>query len=406
MTLEKSLRARAPDPERRSLLRSACRHCLGIAALAGAAPVLGQAAAPAPAASLVPQRFARPSIDTDEGGLWAMMDREEARLRRSPFTIRDPALGSYLRDLVCKLTDDHCPDIRIHAVRTPLFNASMSPNGMMQVWSGLLLRVENEAQLAAVLGHELGHYLERHSIERLRDVKSRAAFAQFMGMFGVVGAIGQLGVIASMFAFSREHETRADRLGMQLLARAGYDGREAAKVWENLLGEARITGGADVGRRSPMMATHPPIETRRDDLLALAGDAGGKLNAAEYGRVILPHRMGWLQDEIRRGQYEESIVLFDRMLRDVPGDAQAMYARGEVYRQRAGDNDMQRSLDDLTRATGMANPPAEAFRALGLVHKQQTNGDAAVTAFEKYLTASPDAADAGLIKTYISQLKP
>ena len=54
-------------------------------------------------------------------------------------------------------------------VRTPYFNASMAPNGMMQVWSGLLLRVDNEAQLAAVLGHEIGHYLARHSVERLRD---------------------------------------------------------------------------------------------------------------------------------------------------------------------------------------------------------------------------------------------
>ena len=46
------------------------------------------------------------------------------------------------------------------------------------------------------------------------------------------------------------------------MVRAGYDGREAARVWDNLLGEAKVTGGADVGRRSPMMATHPPIEER------------------------------------------------------------------------------------------------------------------------------------------------
>ena len=71
-------------------------------------------------------------------------------------------------------------------------------------------RVDNEAQLAAVIGHEIGHYLERHSLERLRDMKSRAAFGQFIGMFGAVGALAQLGVLAGAFAFSREHETRAE----------------------------------------------------------------------------------------------------------------------------------------------------------------------------------------------------
>ena len=75
----------------------------------------------------IPGRFARPAVDTEEGGLWSLMDREEARLRRSPLAIRDPALGKYLTDLTCHLTDGHCPDIRVHVMRTPVFNASMAP---------------------------------------------------------------------------------------------------------------------------------------------------------------------------------------------------------------------------------------------------------------------------------------
>ena len=138
-----------------------------------------------------PARFARPDIATDEGGLWSLMDREETRLRRSPFSLRDPRLRDYVQDIACRLAGEHCPDVRVYLVQTPLFNASMAPNGMMQVWTGLMLRVDNEAQLAAVLGHEIGHYLSRHSLERLRDVKSRAAFGQFLGLLGVAGAVGQ-----------------------------------------------------------------------------------------------------------------------------------------------------------------------------------------------------------------------
>jgi hypothetical protein len=74
-----------------------------------------------------PPRFSRPETASDEGGLWAMMDREETRLRRSPFALRDPKLRGYVQDIACRLGGSHCPDIRVHLVRTPFFNASMAP---------------------------------------------------------------------------------------------------------------------------------------------------------------------------------------------------------------------------------------------------------------------------------------
>lgn len=394
-----------PGLSRRSALRWGCGHCLGIAGLLGASTVQAQSASGTNSlAPISSPRFTRPSLDSDEGGLWAMMDREETRLRRSPFVLRDKTLSQYVQDLACRLGGDHCADIRVHVVRTPLFNANMAPNGMMQVWTGLLLRVENEAQLAAVLGHEIGHYLERHSTERLRDMKSRMAFAQFMGMFGAVGALGQLGVLAGAFAFSRDHETRADRLGMQLMQRAGYDGQQAAQVWDNLLGELKITGGAEVGSRSPMMATHPPLETRKADLLQLAGNTPGKLGESEFLQATSAHRLDWMQDEVKRGQYEESLVLFDRMLAKRPQDAQALYARGEVYRLRSGPDDIPKALADLNETIRLTDAPVQAHRSLGLLHKQRADASAATIAFEKYLSVAPDAPDATLIKTYLSGL--
>lgn len=369
-------------------------------------PAAAQDAA-APGGFRMPGRFSRPAADTDEGGLWGLMDREEARLRRSPLAIRDAALGKYLSDLSCRLAQGHCPDIRVHVMRTPAFNASMAPNGMMQVWSGLLLRVENEAQLAAIVGHELGHYLERHQLEQLRDAKDKAVLAQLVGLIGgVAGAIGKVGILATRYAFSREHEVRADRLGMRLMREAGYEGRQAARVWDNLLGELKVTGGENVGERSALFATHPPAGNRRDDLLRLAGDGAGNTGAAEYQRAIAPLRYGWLQDEVKRGQYEESLVLFDRMLAGNPSDTEVLYARGEVYRLRGDKEDLPRSLADLSRATAAEKPPVEAFRSLGLMHKQRADAPAAAQAFEKYLALSPDAPDAGLLRAYLSELKP
>ena len=394
-----------PLDHRRGFLRAACCQGLALAGMLSAGSTRAQDVTDAPSEPLPSARLQRPAADTDEGGLWALMDREETRLRRSAQTLRDPQLQAYLHAMVCRLVGDRCPDIRVHVGRTPFFNASMAPNGMMQVWSGLLLRVDNEAQLAAVLGHEIGHYLERHSLERLRDVKSRAALGQLMGLFGLVGALGQVGLVAGGFAFSREHETRADILGMRLLKRAGYRAQEAAQVWDNLLGELQVRGGSDVGQRSPMMATHPPVATRRDDLLRLAGDDSGEARADRLAQVLAPHRLEWIHDEIRRNQHEESLVLFGRMLQGRPADAQAWYARGEIHRQRGQAQDMELALQDLRQALQLPGAPAVAHRALGLIHKQQDRKDQALAAFGSYLELAPQAPDGALVRSYIAELK-
>lgn len=386
---------------RRGFLRAACRHCLGLGALAGL-PALAQDLS----GIKVPPRFTRPAADTDEGGLWGLMDREEMRLKRSPLTIRDKQLQAYLSDLVCRLSDGHCPDIRVHPVRVPHFNALMAPNGMMLVWSGLLLRVENEAQLAAILGHELGHYLERHTVEQLRAQKDTAVLSTMVGMIGGVGTfLGQIGLAANLMAFSREHESRADRMGMRLMRHAGYDGREAAAVWDNLLEELKVTGGKDAGKKGDIFDTHPITAGRRDELLQLAGTAGGDLGAERYRQAIAPFRLGWLRDEVKRGQYEESLVLFGRMLKKEPQDADVLFARGEVYRLRDDGGDTEKALADLARATRSARVAPEAFRSLGLVHQQRNDKPAALQAFQAYLDKSPQAADAELVRSYIAGLQ-
>jgi beta-barrel assembly-enhancing protease len=389
------------EPDRRGFLRSACRHCLGFSALVG-----GSAIAQDLSAIKVPPRFARPAADTDEGGLWGLMDREETRLKRSPLQIRDKELNAYLTGLVCKLSEGHCPDIRVHPVRVPHFNAMMAPNGMMLIWSGLMLRAENEAQLAAILGHELGHYLEKHQVEQLRAAKDRAILSTMVGMVGGVGGfLGQMGLLANMFAFSREHETRADRMGMRLMRHAGYDGREAAAVWENLLAEMKVTGGKEAGKRDDLFDTHPATAGRRDELLQLAGDAGGIVGEESFRKAIAPFRFGWLQDEVKRGQYEESLVLFDRMLKKDAQDAEVLYARGEVYRLRDDDGDAAKAIADLDRAAALPKAPAETFRSLGLLYKQRQDRASAVKAFDTYLAKSPQAPDAAMVRSYLEEMK-
>jgi Zn-dependent protease with chaperone function len=387
--------------KRRALLRWGCAHCavLGGAAWAQAQPELpnGDWAAPA--------RFARPELGSDEGGLWALMDREETRLRRSPFRMREEPLAGYLTALACKLGGEHCADVRVYPVRTPYFNASMAPNGMMQVWSGLLLRVENEAQLAAVVGHEIGHYLRRHTLEMLRDLKSRSAFGAFLGLFGVVGLIGQIASIAGLMAFSRDNEREADRISVALLKKAGYDPREAGKVWGNLLDELKATPGADLGKDSVLFASHPPSDERRQTLESLAAGSQGRTGEAEYRAVLAPLRHGLLEDEIKRGRPHESVALISRLLDREAQSAELMYFRGEALLRRAQDGDSDLAMIDFQAALATGKAPAPTHRALGHLHKARNDIAATREAWQRYLDQAPGAPDAALIRQSLEELK-
>ncbi|OGA19323.1 MAG: hypothetical protein A3H32_04220 [Betaproteobacteria bacterium RIFCSPLOWO2_02_FULL_63_19] len=333
------------------------------------------------------------------------MDRQERRLRRSPFVIRDHSLNNYVQDIACRLGGKHCPDIRVHLVRTPLFNASMAPNGMMQVWTGLMLRMENEAQLAAVLGHEIAHYLERHTLERLRDIKSASAFATFVGLFGAAGAIGQLATLAATFGFSRDQERAADRIGVLLMRKAGYDPAEAAKVWGNLLAESKARPDGGGASTLPMFATHPGAEERNETLATLAAEQpGGTTNATTWRERVRPFRSDWLREEIKLGQYEESVSLFTRMIESTPRDAELLAARGEVHRRHGGDRQFDLAVADFRAAEQIGHEPPEVHRGLGMIYRRRGASREARASLKHYLELAPQAPDAPMIRSYLEEL--
>lgn len=386
--------------DRRTFLRYGCSCGLGLAC-AGT----GFAATTTESGWQVPGRFTRPEISSDEGGLWALMDRQEKRMRRSPFAIRDAALREYVQGIACRLAGEHCPDIRVYLVHTAMFNASMAPNGMMEVWSGLLLRVENEAQLAAVLGHEIGHYLERHSLERLRDVKSRSAVAQVLGLFGGVGAVGQLALLAGMVGYSRDQERAADAIGSQLMSNAGYDAREAAKIWSNLLLELKARPEDDPAKSSPLFAGHPAPEERMETLARLGALApGGSVGEQALREHVRPYRLEWLIDDVKRAQYEESLALFGRMLAHDARQADVLFARGEARRLRAKDEDLDAAIADYTLAAGIGGEPPETHRGLGMILRNRKMWTEARASFRRYLEVAPRAPDAEMVKSYIEEM--
>ena len=385
--------------KRRRFLAAGCLCGLGVAPLLSRAQPVQELPAEA---WRMPERFVRPENASDEGGLWALMDREETRLRRSPFAIRDAALQARVQDMACRLAGPHCPDVRVYLMRTPFFNASMAPNGMMQVWSGLMLRVENEAQLAAVLGHEIGHYLARHSVERLRSAKTHSSAATVAAMFGLVGAIAQLGVAASFSGYSRDHERAADRIGVALMRNAGYDPAEAAKIWQNLLLETKAN--PDARSPNPLFSSHPAPEERMETLHEIAqANQGGVSKEAEWNQAVKPFLQEWLADEVKRGRREESLALLNRMIARSP-NALYLFARGESYRLRGGEGDLDAAVADYLAAASAGGEPAETHRSLGTVYRARQQAPAAKASFQRYLDLAPNAPDSLMIKSYLEEM--
>ena len=148
-------------------------------------------------------------------------------------------------------------------------NAFALPGNKIGVHSGLVQMVDNQDQLAAIIGHEIGHVLAKHSNERLSQ---ETAIKQGLNVVGAVAApqsaMGQMGMSALglgaqygiLLPYSRTHESEADIIGMNLMAKAGFDPRESINLWQKM-------SSASQGAASPeFMSTHPAHATRIQDL--------------------------------------------------------------------------------------------------------------------------------------------
>ena len=378
--------------------------------LAGIAILLsaGACASTAPVSDIQPGQ--RPAPETDEAGFWMALEEFEADLRSSSLVVRDPALNRYVTGVVCNLSADYCRDIRVYIVRHPAFNASMGPNGSMQVFTGLMLRAENEAQLAYVLGHELGHYIRRHTLTYMRDVRNKTDAASVFGLAGAMVGVPMSGTLssgialASISAFGREQEREADAIGFELFREAGYDPTQAARIWELLTAEAEA---GDWPRPPPLFASHPPTPERQETLAKLAeetGDAPSSAYEQRYQNTILQFRGDWLRQDLRTRNFSASEFLYNRLAESGHGRGEVLYFTGELYRLRAEEGDDEKAVTAYRRAIAEPDAPAEAFRSLAFVEWSRGRHAEARRAFERYLELVPAADDRLMIEHHIEEL--
>ena len=352
----------------------------------------------------------RPDLSTDEGGLWDLLDRAETDTRNSAELDKDPVLNAYVQKVVCKVADEYCADLRVYVLDRPYLNATTAPNGYVEVWSGLLLRAETESELAFVLGHEITHFAENHSIEQWRKARAQANVAMLASIVsGPLGLLAALGAAASISAYSRDDERQADQEGLDRAAKAGYDPGGGAAMWTWVIAEAKASDFKKV-RESPARAsifnTHPIDDERIATLKALAKDRpqGEGTDKAAYRAVIRPHLSAWLRDELRRRDYGESLYLLDRLAAEGTDLGVLNFFKGEAYRLRRGAGDEPLAIAAYEAAAKEGDVPPEAFRELGNLHVRSGDKARAKAAFESYLSKAPQAQDRWLVEASLKTL--
>jgi len=354
--------------------------------------------------------------EKDELGLWKEMERVEEEVSGTNLLVNDPPLQNYIKDLIGTVGGPAARDFRIYLVRIPEFNAMMFPTGFAVVFSGLLLRMRNEGQLAGVIAHESGHFLRRHQIRAWRDMRRKSDLFAFGAMLAGVGGAGagvylgdyvqlaQLGTILSLYSYSREMEAEADAIGIKLMEQNGYPPIEMSNVWQQLIGEENASARYRGKRRhrGGLFETHPSSDSRMADLRVDAAEltVPGKAYDSRRERYLgeIGHiRATLLDDQVKLNDPGASQYLIETLAQDGWNGLLRFY-EGEVWRLRNRPGDDLRAAQSYAAAVVYPDAPADAWRMHGIsLLKAGRTGEAKV-AFARYLTMKPDAPDAAWIR--------
>ncbi|HUL30187.1 MAG TPA: M48 family metalloprotease [Thermodesulfobacteriota bacterium] len=346
--------------------------------------------------------------EEDEKRLWLRSEEEENALHKSGAIYRDEALETYLDGVARKLQAPeiyaHIP-FKIRVLKNHHLNAFAFPNGAIYIHTGLLARLDNEAQLATLLAHEMTHATHRHLVELIRDIKNKTALlATLRATTGGLGSLGAIGTIAAVRGYSRELETEADREGFRLVVNANYDPAETQKLFLHLKKEVE-----EENIKEPFFfGTHPSLKDRLENYETLLKDhpqrqQGGLRNTEAFlektGPVILENA----RDDLKAGRFKIAEQGIEKYLKIKPESAEAYCLLGDIRRQRGDENDIESARDYYEKAISIDSSYPESYKGLGLIRYKGGEKGPAKKAFELYLSLSPQALDRGYIEEYIRQ---
>jgi beta-barrel assembly-enhancing protease len=381
-------------------------------------------------------------LSADEREIWEQSEAEQRKLNRKGNLYQDPLLEEYLNDVARRLTPPEVGEqgmpIRVRIIQDPSLNAFAYPNGAIYMHTGLLARVENEAQLATVLGHEITHVINRDAVRHYRSTRNKviaaniAAVAASIGISAVArdqwgqgnvmtaSAIGQtsnvllglglqLGLLAAVNGYGREIEDMADAGAMRLMTQAGYNVNEAPKVHQILLqryGDPSRLENFFFGNHSRNQERIEHYEQMLSTDYAQVAHAPTLItDTEEFQRRTRPLVRDNAILDIEAGRYGTAKAALGRVLAVVPTDAKAHFYLGELYRkQRKDPADVEHAITAYRNAAEHDPSYPEPQRSLGLLYYTRGQKAEARQAFERYLELKPHADDRAQVREYLLEL--
>jgi len=346
-----------------------------------------------------------PVVEVDERGLWQLAADAQARLDSSGRIMAEPALDAYLLEVAHRLEPPPVFEaipfhLRVLRDRTP--NAFCLPNGAIYVHTGMLVLLENEAELAIVLGHEMEHAVQRHALRELRTAENSGALLNTLGSWaGAAARPGGLIFLASVAGYGRDLEREADRNGLRRVQAAGYAVREAPHLFERMDAWVKTE---KLPERSSFYASHPRLAERIEDMKALAATAppGGDVGAGRYDQQTAVVLLDAARSDLVAGRFDRAASEADRYRSLRPEDAQAHLVLAELAR-RQGAGMEAAAMAGYRRALELDPGLAAAWRGLGLLKERQGDLAGARQALQRYMELSPDAPDRAHVRAALEQ---
>ena len=347
------------------------------------------------------------TANEEEQMLWRQAQEELNAINASGVLYQDVEIENYLNRIAAKLNvNSISPDFsfQIKVVKDPSLNAFAFPNGVIYIHSGILARMDNEAQLAALLAHEMVHCTHRHSLRVLRSIKDRTAakndrpprVRELAQLLGITGSIASLG------GYTRELETEADRVGLDLAVKANYDPREILNLFELLKQEIELEGV----KEPYFFGTHPKVGQRIENVNNwLAEKYRGKITGIKNTDVFQSKISRLVLDnarlDLRQGRFFVAQRTVEKFLAVKQDDARAYFLLGEVFRQRGRQEDAAAAIKNYEKSISLNPSFPEPHKAMGLIHYKDGKKRLAKKHFESCLLLSPDTIDRAYIQGYL-----
>ncbi|MCF8053322.1 MAG: M48 family metalloprotease [Desulfobacterales bacterium] len=326
-------------------------------------------------------------------------------------TVQDRALNAYIDETGKRIAGQtHRPDMpySFRVVNATYVNAYAFPGGSIAATRGILLKLDNEAELASLLGHELGHVNARHTAQQMSKgtlaqilVGGLAAYAGSQGqIYGTLASsLGMVGAGALLASYSRDNEREADDLGMRYMVRSGYSPDGFVGLMEMLDAMNRHNASAfDL-----MFATHPMSRERYDTAVAQAAAyAEAKKNPLYRERYMdrtsrLRAKAGAIENmqkaetAMAKKNYSEAETLLKSALKEAPDDYAGLVMMSKVQLALKNPEAADRYAE---KAKAVYPDEAQGHYLSGFASLQKKDYDAARADFaryEKLLPGNPNA---------------